>query len=158
MKMRYSKKVLFSGILSLAFCQFAYAQVQKETSENPSVYAPPPTRGIEVENPDEIHIRVDEMASPKKGNDMNAIRTTLAKKINTKKLIGEGKIQTVITFVVEKDGKITNMEAKGSNSVFNEEAQKTMESILKKDKWNPAKVNNKVVRSEYKFPVTMIFE
>lgn len=158
MKMRYSKKVLFSGILSLAFCQFAYAQVQKETSENPSVYAPPPTRGIEVENPDEIHIRVDEMASPKKGSDMNELRRAFVNKLDVKKLFGVGKVQTVITFVVEKDGSITNMKSSGSNKNFNIESKNTLEKLLKKAKWNPAKVNNKVVRSEYKFPVTMIFE
>ena len=156
--MNYSKKFLLGGILSFAFCQLSYAQAQKETNEKPPFYAPPPSRGIEVENPDEIHIRVDEMASPKKGNDMNGIRTVFAKKLNTKKLVGEGNIQTIITFVVEKDGSITNMKSKGSNSVFNEEAQKTMESILKKEKWNPAKINNKEVRSQYSIPIRMVFD
>jgi protein TonB len=69
---------------------------------------------------------------------------------------GEGSVSTEITFVVERDGTLTDVKAKGSNSTFNAEAIRAVKSV--KNKWTPAKVNGQSVRYRFRFPVKMVFE
>ncbi|KAF5276597.1 hypothetical protein FQR65_LT16304 [Abscondita terminalis] len=69
---------------------------------------------------------------------------------------GEGTLKTTVTFVVERDGSLTDIKASGANSDFNREAERTIRSI--KGKWKPGKLNGEPVRSRFKFPVTMNFE
>ena len=61
----------------------------------------------------------------------------------------------MFTFVIERDGSITDVKASGPNSEFNAEAVKTIKGIRKK--WTPAKVNGQAVRSRYRLPLTMQF-
>jgi protein TonB len=61
-----------------------------------------------------------------------------------------------ITFVVERDGSITDVKASGGNSDFNSEAIRTIKSI--KNKWTPAKINGQSVRYRFRLPLTMNFE
>ena len=68
----------------------------------------------------------------------------------------EGVLKTEITFVVEKDGTITDVKASGSNKAFNEEAIRTVKSI--KNKWSSAKINGQSVRYRYRLPLSMQFE
>lgn len=65
-------------------------------------------------------------------------------------------LKTKITFVVEKDGSISNIKANGTNKDFNQEAIKTLKSIH--GKWTPAKLNGESVRSYFSFPISMKFE
>ena len=69
---------------------------------------------------------------------------------------GEGTLRTEITFVVERDGSISQVKATGSNSDFNREAERTVKSI--KNKWTPAKINGQPVRYRFRLPLTMNFE
>ncbi|MDO5615386.1 MAG: energy transducer TonB, partial [Cruoricaptor ignavus] len=70
---------------------------------------------------------------------------------------GAGEVlKTTITFVVEKDGTISNIIANGSDKNFNREAEKTIKSV--KGKWVPAKLDGQPVRSYFKFPISMRFE
>ena len=68
----------------------------------------------------------------------------------------EGLLRTTITFVVEKDGSISNLKADGKDLGFNSEALRTIKSI--KGKWTPAKIKGEPVRSYFKFPISMTFE
>ena len=68
----------------------------------------------------------------------------------------EGTVKTEVTFVVERDGSITDVKANGSNKDFNAEAIRTVKSI--KNKWAPAKINGQSVRYRYRMPLTMQFE
>ena len=68
----------------------------------------------------------------------------------------EGVIKTMVTFIVERDGTITNIKADGPNRDFNAEAIRTIKSV--KGKWNPAKLEGQNVRSYFKIPVSMKFE
>lgn len=68
----------------------------------------------------------------------------------------EGTQKTVVTFVVEKDGSISQVTAAGSNADFNREAIRTVKSI--RTKWNPAKIGGQPVRSWFSLPVTINFE
>lgn len=65
-------------------------------------------------------------------------------------------IKGIITFVVEKDGSITNIKASSSNADFNKEAEKTIKNI--KGKWMPAKLKGQAVRSYFRFPISMQFD
>ena len=65
-------------------------------------------------------------------------------------------IKAVVTFVVERDGTISNIKAAGANADFNKEAEKVIKSI--KGKWNPAKLGGQNVRSYFRFPISMQFE
>ena len=67
----------------------------------------------------------------------------------------EGTLKSNVTFIVEKDGQISDVQATGSNKYFNEQAIKTVRSI--KTKWAPAKVNGESVRYRYRLPITMQF-
>lgn len=69
---------------------------------------------------------------------------------------GEGTLKTEVTFVVEKDGTLTQVKANGSNADFNREAEATVKGI--KTKWTPGKVNGQPVRSRFRFPITMNFQ
>lgn len=65
-------------------------------------------------------------------------------------------LKTTLTFIVEKDGSISDIKANGANADFNKEAIKTIKSI--RGKWTPAKLNGQAVRSYFSFPVSMKFE
>lgn len=65
-------------------------------------------------------------------------------------------IRTEITFVVEKDGTISGLKANGKDADFNKEVMRTIKSV--KGKWKPALVEGEVVRSYFKFPVSLRFD
>ena len=53
------------------------------------------------------------------------------------------KLSTEITFVVEKDGSISNIKASGKDDAFNKETIRAIKSI--KGKWTPAKIDGQPV-------------
>lgn len=65
-------------------------------------------------------------------------------------------IKGTITFIVEKDGTITNVKASSPNTDFSREAEKTIKNI--KGKWIPAKLKGEAVRSYFRFPISMQFD
>lgn len=88
---------------------------------------------------------------------INAFRNKVSQNFDTSYFEGSGdKISSSIVFIVEKDGTISNITAKGNDATFNKEAEKTIRKI--KGKWEPAKVNGQPVRSYFKIPISMIFE
>ena len=110
---------------------------------------------------------------------VNGFRSLLASKVNTnkineyenlpkeevkkiKKLISQKKpiskttISSVLTFIVELDGTISDISAKGENQSFNEEIERAVKSI--QTKWIPAEVKGGKVRSKYYVPVKITIE
>ena len=110
---------------------------------------------------------------------VNGFRSLLASKVNTnkineyenlpkeevkkiKKLISQKKpiskttISSVLTFIVELDGTISDISAKGENQSFNEEIERAVKSI--QTKWIPAEVKGEKVRSKYYVPVKITIE
>ena len=67
-----------------------------------------------------------------------------------------GKMSTVVTFIVERDGTISGIQAKGASGDFNKEAERTILKV--KGKWVPAQVKGQPVRSYFRFPISMLFE
>lgn len=129
-----------------------------------SVATPPQIEIPAVKTPDAIPPKtvdntpitvVDVEASFNGG--INAFRSKVVGNFETGNFEGSGDLmKTVVTFIVEKDGTISNIKANGDNPQFNKEAEKTVRSI--KGKWTPAKLNGENVRSYFKFPISMQFE
>ncbi len=78
------------------------------------------------------------------------------------KLISENKptpsvmLYTTLTFIIEPDGTMSNILAEGENQSFNKEMERTLKTIT--DKWIPAEIKGKKVRSYYKMPIKMRIE
>ena len=122
---------------------------------------------------------VDKEAVFSKGGD-NGFRELLAIAIDTdkidgyedfpeeekkeiQKLISENKptpsvmLYTTLTFIIEPDGIMSNILAEGENQSFNKEMERVVKEDIK-DKWIPAEVKGKKVRSYYKMPIRMRIE
>lgn len=129
-------------------------------------YAPPPpppstgTKASTVEvkpqvSETQVYTEVEQLAEFPGG--INAFRNKVGSSFDTGVMDGdEGTVKAEVTFIVERDGSITDVKASGSNKVFNDEAVKTVKGI--KTKWTPAKVNGQNVRYRFRLPITMNFE
>ena len=129
-------------------------------------YSPPPpppstgtkTATVEVKpqvSETQVYTEVEQLAEFPGG--INKFRSSVSNSFDTSVMDGdEGTVKTEITFVVERDGSITDVKASGSNKDFNAEAMRTVKSI--KNKWTPAKINGKSVRYRFRLPLTMQFE
>lgn len=88
---------------------------------------------------------------------INAFRTKVVQNFGVDNFEGTNELmKTTVSFIVEKDGTISEVKASGPNAAFNKEAEKTVKSV--KGKWLPAKFEGKNVRSYFKFPISMQFE
>lgn len=107
-------------------------------------------------NPNDIIRDVDVEADFIGG--VNAFRTQVLQNFDSSVIENEtGEVvKAVVTFVVERDGTISNIKVSGTNTDFNKEAEKTIKGI--KGKWNPAKFQGENVRSYFRFPISMQFE
>jgi hypothetical protein len=65
-------------------------------------------------------------------------------------------IKTNVAFVVEKDGTITNVKARGDNFTFNRQAEIAVYSISQK--FSPTVINGDPVRYQHNLPLTMNIE
>lgn len=121
---------------------------------------PPPSTGTkastaEVVSTTEVYNEVEQLAEFPGG--INSFRSKVGSNFDTSVMDGdEGTVKGEVTFVVERDGSITDVKATGSNKTFNAEAIRTVKSI--KTKWAPAKINGQAVRYRYRLPLTMQFE
>jgi len=98
--------------------------------------------------------KVDVAADFKGG--INAFREKVSQGFDTGSVDQSGMVSGIITFVVERDGSISNIKINGQNSDFNKEAERTVKSI--KSKWTPAQLNGKPVRSSFRMPISMRIE
>lgn len=106
-------------------------------------------------NLNEIQPKVDEKADFIDG--IEVFRKKVGQNFDQYDFEGSGEtMRATVSFVVERDGSISNIKATGTNSYFNKEAERTVKSI--KGKWKPAKLDGENVRSYFKIPITMRFE
>ncbi len=102
-----------------------------------------------------VYSEVDQ--SPEFPGGIGAFRNKVSGSFNASSMKGdEGTVKTEVTFVVERDGSITDVKTDGKNLDFNSETIRTIKSI--KNKWTPAKINGKSVRYRFRLPLTMNFE
>ena len=64
-------------------------------------------------------------------------------------------LMTTVKFIVEPDGSLSNISAKGENQSFNEEAELAVKTI--QVKWIPGEANGKKIKSLYSMPIKMIY-
>ena len=130
----------------------AYVPPVVTTGPPAATYSPP----VKPANPDEVFstATVDVAADFKGGID--AFRQKVAQNFDTESIDKSGMVSGVITFIVERDGSISNLKITGSDSDFNAEAARTVKSI--KTKWTPAQLKGKAVRSSFRMPITMKIE
>lgn len=124
---------------------------------------PPPSTGTKAStaevkpqvNENQVYTEVEQTAEFPGG--INAFRNKVSSNFDGSAMNGdEGTVKAEVTFVVERDGSITDVKASGGNSDFNSEAIRTIKSI--KNKWTPAKINGQSVRYRFRLPLTMNFE
>ena len=123
----------------------------------PPVQAPPKAAAVESKAPSttEVYESVDQEAEFP--GSLNSFRNKIAENFDNSAMEGgEGTLKTTVTFIVERDGSISDVKATGPNSDFNSEAVRTVKSI--KTKWVPAKINGQPVRQRFRLPLTMNFE
>ena len=68
---------------------------------------------------------------------------------------GEESFKSILNFVVERDGTISEIQVSGTNQKFNNAVKIAAKQI--KGKWVPAKKNGNSVRSKIQIPVLMNF-
>ncbi|WP_407402031.1 energy transducer TonB [Chryseobacterium sp.] len=124
---------------------------------------PPPSTGTRTSTAEvkpqvsdtQVYSEVEQTAEFPGG--INAFRNKVSGNFDGSAMNGdEGTVKTEITFVVERDGSITDVKANGKNADFNAEAVRTIKSV--KNKWTPAKINGQSVRYRFRLPLTMNFE
>ena len=123
----------------------------------PPVQAPPKAAAVESKAPSttEVYESVDQEAEFP--GSLNSFRNKIAENFDNSAMEGgEGTLKTTVTFIVERDGSISDVKASGSNSDFNSEAVRTVKSI--RTKWVPAKINGQPVRQRFRMPLAMNFE
>jgi len=65
-------------------------------------------------------------------------------------------LKTVVAFVVEKDGKVSDVKAEGENFTFNRQAEIALYSLS--GTFIPGQINGVPVRSRFRFPLSINFE
>ena len=123
----------------------------------PPVQAPPKAAAVESKAPSttEVYESVDQEAEFP--GSLNSFRNKIQENFDNSAMEGgEGTLKVTVTFIVERDGSISDVKASGSNSDFNSEAVRTVKSI--RTKWVPAKINGQPVRQRFRLPLTMNFE
>ena len=131
------KKIIL--LLSLFFNVFIYAQEKKAENQNSELVS-------------EKAEKITEFPG-----GMDAFRNLIMKNFRTDKLkIERGIIKTTVIFKITKDGSMTDIKALGGNQIFNDEAIRAVTKI--KEKWTRAKLNNEIVESIFRMPLTMSFE
>ena len=139
--------------------------LQNQEGVKTPTYAPPPPppstgKGNTVEvkpqvSETQVYSEVEQIAEFPGG--INSFRSKVQNSFDGSVMDGdEGLVKTEVTFIVERDGSITDVKASGSNRTFNDEAIRTVKSI--KNKWTPAKINGQAVRYRFRLPLTMQFE
>lgn len=137
------KLILFSTLL---LCYFANAQEVAGTTELQEVNL--------KKYKTEIFNIVEKPAVFPRGLDV--FRQIIAKKFKGRNVIGTGVETCVITFIIERDGTPTEIQASGKNKSFNNEAIRTVSKIS--EKWIPAEINGYKVRYRFKVPLTFKFD
>ncbi|WP_166668220.1 energy transducer TonB [Epilithonimonas xixisoli] len=79
----------------------------------------------------------------------------IMKKFRIRKVHGKGTFVTNVRFIVERDGMVSNIKAKGENESFNKEAMRAVSKM--KPKWKAGMINGENVRCYFTVPLTANF-
>ncbi|GGG44961.1 M56 family metallopeptidase [Epilithonimonas arachidiradicis] len=118
---------------------------QKELKENelPIPPPPPPAReGKPAEFPE----------------GLQALRTQFANTFDSSKLENKGMLRTNLYISIDENGVTKDIRAEGSNQDFNNEAIRSLKSVVQDKKWKPATEDGKESATVFKLPITMNFQ
>lgn len=93
---------------------------------------------------------------PKYPTGINGFRKEVQENFNTAVIKGKNLLRTEISFIVEEDGSISEVDSKGSNKQLNREAEIAV--YLTKMRWTPAFDRGKPARYRFHLPMTFNFE
>lgn len=103
----------------------------------------------------EIYKRVEKAATFSKGTEV--LQKMIGDNFRARKVASSSQKETCeLTFIIDRDGSLTDIKASGSNESFNQEAIRAISKI--KDKWIPAEINGQKVRYRFRVPLTMSFD
>lgn len=86
---------------------------------------------------------------------IESFRKRILDNFRMKRIKSQENLFCEITFIVERDGTISNIKADGNDKSFNMEAVRAVSKI--KDKWISAEINGQKVRSRYRVPLKISF-
>ena len=131
-------KKFFFLFLSL-FATFAFGQTQNDEKSNSNPKIESANSRIEI--------------IPEFPGGSSVFKNKIAEKFIEENVKGNGILTCDIVFVINKEGIIDEIETKGSNESFNNEAKRAVSQI--KEKWIPATVNGEKVRYRMRVPLTL---
>lgn len=137
-------------MISLLISFFAFGQ--NTYTSSPEV--PPPSTSLPNSDVNKIYDYPEKM--PEFPDGLLVFREKFSKNIvldKIKKQDGELALKCFVSFVVERDGSITDLKVAGKNEEFNKEVYKAIRSI--KERWKPANHKGEIVRSRFKIPMTI---
>jgi hypothetical protein len=88
---------------------------------------------------------------------IDSFRNKVINKFDISAFEDENSVATVVTFIVETNGTISDIKTNGKDASFNAEAIRSIKAV--KGKWIPGKnKKGEAVRSYFKFPISMKFD
>lgn len=85
---------------------------------------------------------------------INKFYNYIGKNFETPEVNGESSIRIYVSFVVEKDGSMSNIQVKNDPGYgLGNEAVRVLKSM--KTKWSPGMMGTKPVRTSYNLPITI---
>lgn len=88
---------------------------------------------------------------------IDSFRNKVINKFDTSVFEEQNSVATVVTFIVETNGTISDIKTNGKDASFNAEAIRSIKAV--KGKWIPGKnKKGEAVRSYFKFPISMKFD
>jgi len=143
------KIILFIGML-VNFIVFA--QVPEGTWRSSIII---PTEISQKFGFTEAQLKAD--TEPEFNGGIHTLRRMVAETIDLGNVkSSKDRLQSIIYFVIESDGKVSDVTSIGDHDDFNKEGERVIRSI--KNIWTPAKLNGDPVRFIYSLPLTMAFE
>lgn len=138
-------------LLGLLFSLMSYSQ---EIPTKYNVASDPGNKKNAAVNQNKVYSEVEQAAEFPGG--ITEFRNMLAKNFDSLKFKDQGNQSTIVSFIIEKDGTMTDFKAQGNNSEFNSTAIQAVRSV--KEEWIPGKVNGEFVRARFRLPIKMNFD
>ena len=129
-----------------------YGPVEEEITEITRQDQKPPEVAEETIEDDQPFLIAETMPSFQ-GGDLNTFRTWVQQNVKFPQIALENGIQgrVVLSFVIEKDGRLTNIQV--SQTPDRSLSEEAIRVLNKSPKWSPGKQRNQVVRVKYTLPV-----
>lgn len=141
------KIILISCIISLALLS------QKSLAQTAPISVHPTPESHEMRSEDYIYDSLEKSAEYPGG--INKFREYVVNNFNYPEELAES-IRFTVTFTVEKDGSLTNIQL--SNNPGFGIAEQIQKIFATSKKWTPGQEHNKAVRSRFRFPLAIQFE